>query len=186
MRKYIVLCALIGSSFLSAQSIWKADVACSNLNFSISHLLISKVAGSFANFDIEATANDDFDNPSFTASIETTSINTDNNNRDKDLRDKDYFDTTTYPNMTFKSTSYKKTGDKTFVLGGDLTIKGTTKQVEFQGKLNDIITDPKSQKLKARLEFSGTIDRKDFNVGSSIIPMGDEVDITINLEMVQQ
>lgn len=186
MRKYIILCTMIGYSFLSAQSIWKADVACSSLNFSISHLLFSEVSGSFANFYIEATANENFDTPSFTARIETSSLNTNNNKRDKDLRDKDYFDSTNYPYMDFKSTSYKKTGDKKFVLGGDLTIKGTTKYVELEGKLNDITTDPQSNKLKARFEFSGTIDRKQYNVGSSIIPMGDEATITIHLEMVRQ
>ena len=186
MQKSIIFCALVVTSLLTAQSTWEVDVANSNVNFSISHLLFSKVTGSFAEFDIVATADDDLDDPAFMVSIETASINTNNSKRDKDLKDKDYFDTATYPTITFNSTSYKKTGDKSFVLAGDVTIKGTTKNVELEGKLNDIIPDPQRNKLKAELKFTGVINRKDFNVGSSIIPMGDEVDITINLKMLQQ
>src|SRR5690606_23055595 len=125
-------------------------------------------------------------NPAFTVSIATTSIDTDNSKRDKDLKDKDYFDAATYPAIKFKSKPYKKTGGQTFVLGGDLTIKGTTNYVELEGKHNGIIPDPKSKELKARLRFTGVLNRKDFTVCSSISPMGDEVAITINLEMVQQ
>ncbi|MCG2460349.1 YceI family protein [Flavobacteriaceae bacterium F89] len=186
MQKSIIFFALTLSSLLSAQSTWKADTADSNVDFSISHLIFSQVNGSFTKFDIKATADDDFDSPTFTANIATASINTNNSKRDKDLRDEDYFDAATYPTMAFKSTSYKRTGEKTFRLGGNLTIKGTTKHVELEGKLGRITTDPQSRNPRMGLKFTGTINRKDFNVGSSIIPMGDEAAITINLEMVQQ
>jgi polyisoprenoid-binding protein YceI len=86
----------------------------------------------------------------------------------------------------FKTTSYEKTGENTFKLTGDLTMHGVTKPVTLDGKLNGIITDERSQKLKAGLKLTGTVQRADFNVGGSGMPIGDEVAITINTEMAQQ
>jgi polyisoprenoid-binding protein YceI len=119
-------------------------------------------------------------------SISTNSIDTGNTRRDDHLRSEDFFEVAAYPNMTFKSTAYEKTGDKTFNLKGDLSIHGVTKPVDLEGKLNGIITDERSQKLKAGLKLTGTINRKDFGVGTKEFPIGDEVELRINLEMAQQ
>lgn len=186
MRKSILTLFLVAATTLSAQSTWKADKAHSSINFGITHLLISEVQGKFTDFDIEATANDAFDSPSFKVSIQTTSIDTDNTRRDDDLRGERFFEVATYPTMTFTTTAYEKTGDKTFVLTGDLNMHGITKPVKLTGKLNGIITDQRSQKLKAGLKLTGTLNRQDFNVGADRAPVGDEVEMTINLEMAQQ
>ncbi|MGB5370054.1 MAG: YceI family protein, partial [Flavobacteriaceae bacterium] len=84
MRKSILILFLVAAATLSAQGTWKADKAHSSINFGITHLLISEVQGKFTDFDIEATANDAFDSPSFKVSIQTTSIDTDNTRRDDD------------------------------------------------------------------------------------------------------
>lgn len=186
MKKSIFILFLIGYSTLMAQSTWKADNAHSNVNFTISHLVISEVTGNFGKFDIEAVANDDFSAPAFTVAIETTSINTNNERRDGHLKSDDFFAAEAHPTMTFKSNSYKKTGDNTFTLDGDFTIRGNTKPIQLKGKLNGIITDQRSKKLKAGLKLTGTIARKDFEVGGDNAALGDDVEITINLEMAQQ
>jgi polyisoprenoid-binding protein YceI len=186
MKKLIFLACMIVTSSLSAQMSWKADPPHSNVNFAISHLMISEVTGNFGEFEIEATADESFSNPDFTVSISTNSIDTGNTRRDDHLRSEDFFEVAAYPNMTFKSTAYEKTGDKTFNLKGDLSIHGVTKPVDLEGKLNGIITDERSQKLKAGLKLTGTINRKDFGVGTKEFPIGDEVELRINLEMAQQ
>ncbi len=186
MKKSIIACILLVGTTLSAQSTWKADKAHSGINFAISHLLISEVTGNFSEFDIEATATDTFENPTFMVSIPVTSINTANSRRDDDLRSDRFFDVAKFPTMVFKSTSFEKTGEKTFKMTGDLTLHGVTKPVTLEGKLNGIITDQRSQKLKAGLKMSGTVLRKDFEVGGDLAPVGNEVEITINLEMAQQ
>lgn len=186
MRTRIFLLLLIASCTLSAQSTWQADKAHTNINFAISHLVISEVTGKFADFDITAKADDAFSDPSFTVTIETASIDTNVERRDNDLRSDGFFHVDTYPTISFTSTSYEKTGDQTFVLKGDLTMKGVTKPIELQGKLNGIITDQRSQKLKAGLKFTGIVNRQDFGVGGSMAPIGDEVDVVINMEMSQE
>ena len=184
--KTLCFTLLLVSSLVSAQSTWKADKAHSNINFTVTHLLISEVTGSFSSFDIEATADDAFSNPSFNATIEATSISTGNERRDGDLKGDHWFGVETYPNIEFKTTSVEKTGDNTFKLTGDFTMHGVTKSIELNGKLNGIITDRRSQKLKAGLKFTTTLKRSDFGVGGGMAPVSDDVEVSINLEMAQQ
>jgi len=186
MRKSIFMLLFIACATVTAQSTWKADNAHSKVGFAISHLMISEVEGRFGEFDIQATADDAFGEPSFTVEIQTASIDTDNERRDGHLKSDDFFAAETHPVITFKSTGFEKTGEKTFKLTGDLTMHGVTKPVTLEGKLNGIITDQRSEKLKAGLKLTGTIDRNDFGVGSKPFPVGDDVDMTIHLEMAQQ
>ncbi len=186
MKKCFLSLALLVSCYLSAQMEWKADPAHSNVNFAISHLMISEVTGNFTEFDISATADATFKDPTFKVSIPTASINTGNTRRDDHLKSEDFFAVEAHPALTFASTSFEKSGEKDFKLTGDLTLHGVTKPVTLEGRLNGIITDERSQKLKAGLKLMGTINRKDFGVGTKDFPIGDEVEMVINLEMAQQ
>ncbi len=186
MKKTVFLLSLILSTSLIAQSTWKADNAHSKVGFAITHLMISEVEGSFGEFDITATANDSFSEPIFDVTINTASVDTDNERRDGHLQSADYFDVEKYPTMTFKTTSVEKTGDNTFNMKGDLTMHGITKSVTLEGKVNGVITDQRSKKLKAGLKITGTVNRIDFGVGEESAALGNEVDFTINLEMAQQ
>ncbi len=69
---------------------------------------------------------------------------------------------------------------------GDFTIRGNTKPIQLKGKLNGIITDQRNKKLKAGIKLTGTIARKDFGVGGDNTALGDDVEVTINLEIAQQ
>ena len=186
MRKLLFLFLLMGCMMLSAQSTWKADTAHSGVNFTVTHLLISEVTGNFGTFEILATADDAFSNPEFNVTIQAASINTGNDRRDGDLKSERFFNVEMYPSITFKSTDVEKTGEKTFKLMGDFTMHGVTKSIALNGKLNGIITDRRSQKLKAGLKFTTTLKRSDFGVGGSMAPVSDEVEVNINLEMAQQ
>ena len=187
MKKILFILSLAVCSLATAQMTWKSDNAHTNMNFAISHLVISEVTGNFNEFDIEATADESFSNPDFKVTIQTASIDTDNERRDNHLKSEDFFEVEKYPTIEFKTTSIEKTGDNTFKLKGDLTMHGVTKPVTLDGKLNGIITDQRSQKLKAGLKFTGTLNREEFNIGTgTMAPIGDEVSITINTEMAQQ
>ncbi|SDR01426.1 YceI family protein [Flagellimonas zhangzhouensis] len=187
MRKlsFFLALVLVGAT-VQAQSTWKSDGAHSKVGFSITHLMISEVEGSFGEFDITATAGDDFDNASFEVDIKVASIDTDNGNRDNHLKSPDFFDAEKYPSITFKSSKFEKTGDKTFKVTGDLSMHGVTKTVTLDGKVNGIITDQRSQKLKAGLKLTGTVNRLEFGVGGDTPTLGDDVELTVNLEMAQQ
>ncbi len=186
MKRALFILSFIACATLTAQRTWKADNAHSKVGFAITHLMISEVEGHFGEFDITATADDSFSEPEFTVDLKTASIDTDNEKRDEHLRSADFFDAETHPSIAFKTNSFEKTGEKTFKLMGDLTMHGVTKPVTLDGKLNGIITDQRSKKLKAGLKLTGTVDRLEFEVGSDTPTLGDEVEMTINLEMAQQ
>lgn len=186
MKNKLFLLILLSSWAVGAQSTWTADKAHSKIGFAVTHLLISEVDGNFDEFEISATAGDSFMDPSFEVSINTASVDTDNERRDGHLKSADFFDVEAHPTMTFKTTSVEKTGDNTFIMMGDLTMHGVTKPVTLEGKVNGVITDQRSQKLKAGLKLTGTLDRTEFGVGEASAAIGSEIDLTINLEMAQQ
>jgi polyisoprenoid-binding protein YceI len=130
-RTALVFALLIAAtSTLVAETTWKTDLAHSAVKFTVAHLVISEVEGSFKSFDATfTTSKDDLSDATLTATIKVASISTDNEKRDNHLKSPDFLDAAKYPDMTFKSTSFSKTGEATYKIAGDLTIRGVTKPV---------------------------------------------------------
>lgn len=158
------------------------DGAHSNINFTILHLGLSKVTGSFESFDGRIVY--DPENPSnnsATVTVQVASIDTNNAKRDAHLNNEDYFDTPQYPVAEFKSTSWKKTGEKAFEVKGDLTIMEKTRPVTLDVEL--IGTGEMRGSLKSGWTASTTLDRYDWGIGGEgNLPLGREVEISINVE----
>jgi polyisoprenoid-binding protein YceI len=194
MKQYLVfiLCIVLSSMSLNAQSVWKADKAHSAVNFTVTHLLISEVTGRFTDFDVSLTqANDDFSGSTVDAKIKMTSINTDNEFRDKDLRSGNFFTADSFPAMTFKSSSFEKTGEGKYKITGMLTIRNVTKQVVMDAKLNGPITDPWGN-TKVAFKATTSIDRFDYGLmwdkklDSGGLVVSKEVDIVLAMEFAKQ
>lgn len=185
MKKILTIAlAILFSTTSIAQNSWKLDKAHSSISFSVSHFKISEVTGQFKSFDINAKANDKFENVSFTVSIDASSINTNNEGRDGHLKSPDFFNVNTHPNITFTSTKFIQQENGLFETVGKISINGITKEISFKGKLNGIIKD-RNSKNKAGLKLSATIKREDFNLGKGMMPIGNEVFVVINIEMNQ-
>jgi polyisoprenoid-binding protein YceI len=140
------------------------DPAHTRLGFSARHAMVTTVRGAFERFT--GSAHLDADNPansSATLEIEVASVSTGNADRDAHLRSADFFDAEKHPSITFVSTSARKTGDDTYVLAGDLTVKGVTKPVEIEFEHTGANGDPWGG---FRLGFEGktTINRKDWGL----------------------
>lgn len=176
----------MSAALVSAQSSWKSDRAHSKIGFAINHMMIAEVEGHFSDFEVNATASDTFGDASFEVIIKTASINTDIEGRDNHLRSADFFEAEKYPEIVFKSTSSEQTGVNTFKLTGELSMHGVTKTVVLDGRVNGVITNQRSQKLKAGLKLTGSFNRLDFGVGGESGSVGKEVRLTIHLEMNQQ
>ena len=118
---------------LFSQTKWEVDPVHSNVKFSVNHLVISEVEGSFKTFNgTMNSAKPDFSDATIEFTVDVNSINTDNEGRDKHLKSDDFFNAEKYPNMTFKSKSFKKVVANKYELTGDLTIRNVTKPVKFE------------------------------------------------------
>jgi polyisoprenoid-binding protein YceI len=140
------------------------DASHSRIGFVARHAMVTKVRGSFNEF--EGTAVLDGANPAATTAqltISSKSIDTRNSQRDEHLRSNDFFAMDEYPTITFSSTGARQTGEAEFQLDGDLTIKDVTKSVTVPFTYEGAATDPYGN-LRVGFEGSVVINRKDWGV----------------------
>jgi len=191
MKKiYLSIFILFTTVFVAmAQTTWKADVAHSKVQFSISHMVISEVTGRFKDFDATLIqTNDDLSDSKLSATLKVNSISTDNEKRDGHLKSADFFDAEKFPEITFFSKSFKKLGKDTYKISGDLTMHGSTKPVVLDTKFNGEIKDPWGN-MMAGFKATTTVSRKDFGIvynkaletGGLLI--GEDVEVAIIVEM---
>jgi polyisoprenoid-binding protein YceI len=143
---------------------YTVDPTHSRIGFMARHAMVTKVRGSFATF--EGTGAFDAEDPTksqLQLNIDATSINTGNSDRDAHLRSNDFFDMERFPTITFVSTSIAANNANTFRIAGDLTIKGTTRSIDFELETTGSATDPYGN-VRAGLEGTTVINRKDWGV----------------------
>jgi polyisoprenoid-binding protein YceI len=172
-----------------ADAVWKSDKVHSNIKFTITHLMVSDVEGSFKNFDAKITASQpDFADAAVELNADINSIDTENEQRDNHLKGADFFDAAKYPTFNFKSTSFKKVADKQYKVTGNLTLHGVTKEVTLDAKYRGTIQHPMSKKNVAGFKVSGTIKRSDFGIGANYpaAMLSDEVEFAANAEFIQE
>ena len=169
---------------------WALDPAHSEVSFSVRHLAISKVRGTFEKFDVTVVTGENPEDTTLTATIDVASVNTNQPQRDDHLRTSDFFAIDEFPTMTFVSTGLRHDGDD-FYLDGDLTLRGVTKAISIKGEFGGIITDGYGQ-TKAGAAGTVKINRKDFGVNWNAaiegggFTLGDDVTITIEAQVVLQ
>jgi polyisoprenoid-binding protein YceI len=165
---------------------WNIDGAHTAAQFSLRHLGISTVRGAFTK--VSGTVKYDPSNLNATtveAIIEAASIDTRVEMRDNDLRGPNFFDATKYPTLTFKSRKVDPAGAGKLKVTGDLTIRGVTKEVIFDvDGPTETVKDPKGN-LHMGASASTKINRKEFGVNGAATTAGDEVSITIDMELVK-
>jgi polyisoprenoid-binding protein YceI len=140
------------------------DTTHSRIGFVARHAMVTKVRGSFNEFD--GSGFFDADQPSnsrLAVTIQAASIDTRNADRDAHLRSNDFFDMETYPTLSFTSTSVEPVAADVFRVTGDLTIKGITKPVTLDLELSGTAVDPYGN-TRLGLEGSTVINRKEWGV----------------------
>lgn len=188
MKRNSIFAALFLLSTATFAQNWTIDKAHSRLAFTVTHLMISELGGTFSNFDAKFTSSKpDFTDAVIELTADINSIDTDNDQRDTHLKSPDFFDAQKNPALSFKSTSFKKTGDKQYKLAGDLTMHGITKPVVLDVVLGGTTTHPMSKKPLAGFRITGTIKRSDFNVGPSLpaAMVGDDVALVASAEFTK-
>ena len=171
---------------------WIIDAAHSNVGFSIKHLMIATVRGSFT--QVHGTVTVDENDPA-TAEIDITipiaSVTTRDEKRDAHLRSPDFFDVERFPNMTFRGKRVERVSGDSFRVIGDLTIRDVTKEVALDVELLGRAKDPWGNE-KAGFEATTTISRSDYGLTWNAaletggVLVGDDVKISIEAELQKQ
>jgi len=142
---------------------WNIDTAHSRIGFVARHAMVTKVRGSFNEFEGSAVVADDLADSSATVTIQTASIDTRNEQRDGHLKSNDFLSIEEFPTITFVSTGVTATGPTSLELTGDLTVRGVTNSVTVPFEFDGAAVDPYGN-LRAGFEGSVTINRKDYGV----------------------
>lgn len=170
---------------------WIIDPSHSEVQFKIKHLVISTVSGSFTKYSAEAeTDGENFESANIHFSADANSITTGTDQRDGHLKSADFFDIANHPTIDFVSTSLTKSTDGGYKLKGNLTMRGTTKPIEFDVEFGGIMKDSYGN-IKAGFEVSGKIKRKEFGLSwdgiteAGGIVVSDDVKIIANVQFAK-
>ncbi len=169
---------------------WVVDPAHSEINFKVKHLMISNVKGEFTTFNATIDS-EDFSKSTISVHIDANSISTNNEDRDNHLRSADFFEVETYPEITFISTSVNKVSDDEYQITGNLTIKGTMKEITLDTEFGGFMKDPYGNE-KAGFSINGKLNRKDFGLNWNAaleaggVMVGNEVKINAEVQFVKQ
>ncbi len=168
---------------------WNIDPVHSEVGFSVRHMMVSKVRGRFTSFSGQIVTTDDPLQSSVTAEIDLSSINTGQEQRDGHIRSADFFEVETYPTMTYKSTGVRLE-DGEYVLDGELTLKGVTRNVPLRLELQGFGPDAYGG-YRAGFTAIGEINRRDFNVNFSApmqnggVVVADKIQLQLEIEAVR-
>ena len=190
----LVLCFLLMTlPVMVHAATWEIDPAHASVEFRVRHLMVAWVKGAFP--DVSGTV--DIDEADLTKSkvsvtIGTASIDTNNVKRDEHLRSADFFNAASYPAMTFVSKKIVAEGGQLRQVIGDLTIRGTTREVTLSvDELTPAIKDPWGNTRRGATA-SAEINRQDFGLTwnkameTGGVVVGDEVKIALNVELIRK
>jgi polyisoprenoid-binding protein YceI len=167
----IPLLVLVNLALAQKSNILKSDV-----KFQLKNLGVN-TGGTFKT--LQATINFDPDKPetgTIEATLDVSSVNTDNDLRDNHLRSDEFFDAAKYPSIVMKSISIKRKGGDKYVGQFNLTIKNQTKQFEVPFTYD---TDATGATFKGGLKLN----RLDFGIGGKSLVMGNEVSVSIEVQV---
>jgi polyisoprenoid-binding protein YceI len=180
--------ALAAPLAMAQTSTWVSDQAHSDVNFSITHLSISKVHGSFGKVAATIVYNEaDITKSVVSATIDVSTVATGQEPRDNHLKTESFFDVVKFPAATFSSTSVVRDGSKLKV-SGNLTLHGVTQPIvlEVEGPAGPV--QGMDHKQHAGFSASTTVSRTAFGIGPSFpaAAIGDAVDLTLDLDVIKQ
>ena len=171
---------------------WEIDSSHSSLQFSVRHLVIAKVRGSFARWSGTIDVpNGDFSKATVNVTIDASSIDTGVADRDGHLKSPDFFDVAQHPELRFVGKRVQPRSESEIDVVGDLTLKGITREVVLRVEQHGQAKDPWGN-LRAAFTAKTSIDRKDFGLTwnqvleTGGVMVGDRVEIEADIEAVKQ
>jgi polyisoprenoid-binding protein YceI len=148
---------------LPAAGTYVLDPTHTRIGFVARHLMVTKVRGSFLQFEGSITVGEDVASSTAEATIQTGSIDTGTPDRDTHLRSGDFLEAEKYPTITFRNAKVVSQDGAELKVTGDLTIKETTRPVTLDVELDGVAKDPWGNE-KLAVTARTEIDREDFGM----------------------
>ena len=187
------LAAALSLPAAAANSNWQIDPAHSSAQFSVRHMAISTVRGAFSKVTGSLVFDDkDISKSTIDVTIDANSVDTRVPDRDNDLRSDKFFDVAHYPSITFKSKKVEQVAPGKLKVTGDLTIRGTTKEVVLDVEGPTIPMKDPWGNTRVAATATTKINRQDFGVkwnatlDNGGVVVGDDVSIVIDVELVKK
>src|ERR1700682_5862560 len=180
---------LLAALLTAAPITLEADPNHSNVAFSVKHMMVTTVRGTFTKFSSTLIFDkDDLPKSSVVLNVDPASINTNNEKRDGHLKSADFFDVQRCPEMTYKSTRIEKSGDK-YKVTGDLTMHCVTKPLTLEASFTaDPVKSPMGPVYPA--SATGKLKRSEWGLtwnktlesGGALV--SDDVNVELDFEYV--
>ena len=170
---------------------WSVDLAHSEIDFKVRHMMIAHVKGSFSSFDASIyTTEKDFTTAQIDLWIDAATLNTGNDQRDEHLKGNDFLQVEKFPQITFTSSTIGAADENgVHVLWGELTMRGITRNVHFDVAFGGIVQDPWG-KERAGFTITGKFNRVEWELTWNTaleaggIMVGEEISISCEIELV--
>jgi len=186
----VVLSALWASVACAAEQ-YLIDPAHSSVEFSVAHMVLTRVKGNFTQFSGEIFDDErDIAKSWVKVVVNADSISTNQPDRDKHLRSKDFLFVQKYPEIIFESRRIEKKAGG-YLCFGTLSLHGVSKQVGIPFVITGKIKDPKG---KTRIGIEGvlTLDRRDYGIvwgkvmSDGGLVVGNDVKVALSVEAILQ
>lgn len=171
---------------------FKVDSAHTSVDFSVKHMMVSKVKGTFHDFQVQFVADpEDLTTAEIVFDIDASSIDTRNKDRDDHLKTGDFFEIEKYPSILFKSTNVVKKSDDEYEVTGDVTIKDVTKQETFKIVFEGQGQDPWGNQVFG-FNAEGTLNREAYGLTYNAaletggVLIGKDIKFSIDLEATKE
>ena len=182
----------MSTDYASLTGDYAFDPAHTTIGFVARHAMVTKVRGTFNEF--EGTVHLDGahpENSSAEAKVTVASVDTRNEQRNGHLLSGDFFEQDKYPVMSFRSTGVSAKGDDEFVLQGELTVKDVTRTVAFDVEFTGAAVDVYGNH-RIGFEAKTTVSRKDFGMTWNAaletggVLVSDKIQIELEISAVKQ
>jgi polyisoprenoid-binding protein YceI len=170
---------------------WSIDPSHSQVEFQVRHLMIAKVRGRFRVFSGTIDVAVLPENSAVEVSIDAASIDTGDAQRDAHLRSAEFLDVEHHPTITYRSTGVRPGEGDSWMLDGDLTIRGVSHPVVLEIEFSGAVSDPWG-KLRTAFNATGEMDRDDWGINwnqaleSGGFLVGKRVKVNLEVEAILQ
>lgn len=187
MQKTLIAAILASATAMAwaAPESYTIDSTHTYPSFAVNHLGFSTARGVFEKTSGKVVIDRAAKTGSIDITIDTASLTTNLAKRDEHLKSPDFFNVAQFPTMTFKSDKLKFKGDKLVGVDGQLTLLGVTKPVSLKVNNSTFGEHPMMKKAWAGADASAVIKRSEFGMNTYVPAVGDEVNITLQIEAMK-